>query len=852
MNLAPLPIQKFFTNNGLPADGYKLFTYASGTTTKLTTYKNSTGLSSNTNPITLDFRGECRVWIDPTLAYTFVLAPSTDSDPPANPIWTVDSITAGPASMDNAALDTGSINAVQLAYPSLSPTPTIFTRVVWKSATTNTSVVTISINGGPIKALNWQNGQGLTAGGELQTGGMYEAIYDGSGWQLQGPTLGPEQMRTPLEISQGVIPSRYTYLPNDLRRYCFGSGTSVDPFVGWSASVVALGGYFNAPAGYYNATGGTTYNRSVSIVGDGVGKTIFRFTGISGSSVPMTFGAVTLNGTPRPAHAGTVYNMGTAALTAGQTSFVFVSVTNLAIGDDICMYLGVDPNDGGQSFLRMRNIVATIVGNTVTFRTPLPEAVAIFPGVPAFGFSPTFHECVKETFGPCDVHLDQLSIEEVGTPGFDVGLYAYRCRTVDIGEISFINTTGTFSADIGESFNVLVGSITANRCADGFMGIFGVVNAAIGVLECNDLTGRGLVTEVQDRSINIDCLRLAGGVDKSATPYVFIDGQAKSANIENLYLSNKTGVSTALALVVPAASNLTVGHAWLGNAINVFPLRHVTGSVFFGGVHYKYKRTFRLSWALSKSQTLVTYNVPNGLCAYLKVGATSKTGLTRVRLKTSTTNRDLIDTGNTVDFFPAAGTYGEPTGTGADWPWTVGTDAGSYAFNADPAGHQVQWSTDATSTDAATVSMQFEMWVSADDGVYGDIEANFLQGVTTLTLNNDGGGTSNVPCAWVMSPDTGWVNLTLATAGDVEAASTGTANPTVTGVPAALRPATLTQFPPSVSVRNNTAYQGGAMGITSGGTITLFVGQGRAANSFTAAGNKGVASATQIGWSSRI
>ena len=95
MILSPLPVQKFFDNNGRPLAGGLLFTYAAGTTTKIDTYSDESGGSLNTNPIVLDFRGECNVWLDPTLTYKFVLAPRTDTDPPADPIWTVDDIAAG-------------------------------------------------------------------------------------------------------------------------------------------------------------------------------------------------------------------------------------------------------------------------------------------------------------------------------------------------------------------------------------------------------------------------------------------------------------------------------------------------------------------------------------------------------------------------------------------------------------------------------------------------------------------------------------------------------------------------------------------------------------------------------------
>ena len=104
MNLSPLPIQQFFDNNGRPLVGGLLFTYESGTTTKADTYTDASGGSLNTNPIVLDFRGEARVWIDPTQAYTYVLANPDDTDPPTNPIWTVDDIT-NPGNSPSAAPD---------------------------------------------------------------------------------------------------------------------------------------------------------------------------------------------------------------------------------------------------------------------------------------------------------------------------------------------------------------------------------------------------------------------------------------------------------------------------------------------------------------------------------------------------------------------------------------------------------------------------------------------------------------------------------------------------------------------------------------------------------------------------
>ncbi len=94
MSLTPSPKQQFFGNNGRPLDGGLLYTYAAGTNTKIATYQNEAG-TPNTNPIVLDFRGEANIWLDAELKYKYVLSPRDDTDPPTNPIWSVDNIAAG-------------------------------------------------------------------------------------------------------------------------------------------------------------------------------------------------------------------------------------------------------------------------------------------------------------------------------------------------------------------------------------------------------------------------------------------------------------------------------------------------------------------------------------------------------------------------------------------------------------------------------------------------------------------------------------------------------------------------------------------------------------------------------------
>lgn len=106
--LSPVAIQDFFIN-GIPAVGGKLFVYSAGTTTKITTYTDSTGGSAQTNPIIMNARGEPEntmgnstgIWIPLGTIYKLVFSPSTDTDPPTNPIWTVDNISSGSLAPDN-------------------------------------------------------------------------------------------------------------------------------------------------------------------------------------------------------------------------------------------------------------------------------------------------------------------------------------------------------------------------------------------------------------------------------------------------------------------------------------------------------------------------------------------------------------------------------------------------------------------------------------------------------------------------------------------------------------------------------------------------------------------------------
>ena len=72
---------QFFTNNGVPLSGGKLYTYAAGTTTPAATYTSSSGVTAHANPIVLDSGGRVpggETWLTDGTSYKFLLKDSND------------------------------------------------------------------------------------------------------------------------------------------------------------------------------------------------------------------------------------------------------------------------------------------------------------------------------------------------------------------------------------------------------------------------------------------------------------------------------------------------------------------------------------------------------------------------------------------------------------------------------------------------------------------------------------------------------------------------------------------------------------------------------------------------------
>lgn len=183
--LAPYLTSQFFGNNGAFLSGGQLFTYQAGTVTPTPTYLDSTGVTPNTNPIVLNSRGECSIWLLPNVGYKFVLQDSS-----GNPIWTRDQVTQSQLLTLYAGVDTGVANAYVVNFTANFTAYTDGIVLYFIPANSNAGASTINVNGlGVIPIIN-QNGTAL-ASNELLSNQVATIMYKGGSFLLiQGAQQG--------------------------------------------------------------------------------------------------------------------------------------------------------------------------------------------------------------------------------------------------------------------------------------------------------------------------------------------------------------------------------------------------------------------------------------------------------------------------------------------------------------------------------------------------------------------------------------------------------------------------------------------------------------------------------------
>lgn len=178
--LAPYLLQKWFDNNGNPLVAGTIATYAGGTNTPIATYTDSTGGTPNANPITLNFRGECSIWLTPNVSYKFVV-----SDALGNLITTVDNVVNAALISLFGGTDTGTANNYILNFASPVPANTNGTVIYWLPSNSNTGPSTLNANGGGPTPIVNPNGTPLGAN-QILSGQFVSTIYINGVWQLYG------------------------------------------------------------------------------------------------------------------------------------------------------------------------------------------------------------------------------------------------------------------------------------------------------------------------------------------------------------------------------------------------------------------------------------------------------------------------------------------------------------------------------------------------------------------------------------------------------------------------------------------------------------------------------------------
>lgn len=176
--LAPYLKQRFVDSNGNALFKGTVTTYQAGTTTPIATYPDSTGGTANANPITLNVRGECDIWLLPNVAYKFVV-----TDVNGNPVWTEDNVIQSQLITLYGGVDTGTANAYVLNFTASFASLIDGIVIYWIPAHTNTGASTINVNGLGVVAIINPDGSALTAA-EILANQPATILYKGGNFIL--------------------------------------------------------------------------------------------------------------------------------------------------------------------------------------------------------------------------------------------------------------------------------------------------------------------------------------------------------------------------------------------------------------------------------------------------------------------------------------------------------------------------------------------------------------------------------------------------------------------------------------------------------------------------------------------
>lgn len=252
--LCPLAIQKFWANDGTPLAYGKVYTYQAGSTTPTATYTDSTGGTSNANPITLNARGECQIW---TLPNVLIKINVTDSLGNQISGYPVDQVGSQFLLTLFAGVDTGSPNAYIVNYSAPYTSYTQGNPVIYFIASnSNTGPSTINVNSLGIVSIVNPNFTPLSAG-QIVAGQMAQIVWQSGQFILTsvGATTGLQIGTFGAEAS--IIAGNVTDLGSSGTHTVNVTGSSTITSFGTSASINApifAVRFSGAPLLTYNAT----------------------------------------------------------------------------------------------------------------------------------------------------------------------------------------------------------------------------------------------------------------------------------------------------------------------------------------------------------------------------------------------------------------------------------------------------------------------------------------------------------------------------------------------------------------------------------------------------------------------
>lgn len=176
--LIPTLTFKSWLSSGSPNAFGTVATYSAGSATPIATYVDSTGTTTNSNPITLNARGEANIWTIPNTGYKFV-----EFDQFGNLIKTTDQVINSQLLTLFGGVDTGAVNAYIVNFTANFTALTNGIVIIFIAANTNTGASTFTVNSLGTQAIINQTGTALSAG-QIVGGQAVEVMYYNGNWLL--------------------------------------------------------------------------------------------------------------------------------------------------------------------------------------------------------------------------------------------------------------------------------------------------------------------------------------------------------------------------------------------------------------------------------------------------------------------------------------------------------------------------------------------------------------------------------------------------------------------------------------------------------------------------------------------